>query len=264
MAKVAQKSQKKIYYDSDGVELCGIFHKFQGEKVKGNILLVHGIINDKDEDGNFTKLAKKFSKLGYNAFRFDFRGHGDSEGNSEDVTVKGELNDLENSIKIYDQILESESKYIIIASSFGAVSSILYTSNHEERIEKLVLWNPVLDFEKTFLKAETPWGKTFFNEKGFSELKKKGYITVPTTDFRFGKKLIEEFKKIKPFQILSSFKIPVLTIHGTIDQSVPYSVSKKYGVPNSLSKFISHKSDHCFVGIEKEVIKETIEWVLES
>lgn len=256
------KSKKKFYYDSDGLQLCGIFNNYLGKNAKGNILLVHGVINDKDEDGNFTNLAKQFSELGYNTFRFDFRGHGDSEGNSEDVTIEGELKDLENSIKKYDQLLEIESKFIIIASSFGAVSSILYTSTHEERIEKLVLWNPVLDFEKTFLKAETPWGKTFFNEKGYSELKKKGYITVPKTDFRFGKKLIEEFGTIKPYQILSTFTIPVLTIHGTEDTSVPYSVSKKYGVPNELSSFITHQSDHCFVGIENTVIKETVNWVI--
>jgi pimeloyl-ACP methyl ester carboxylesterase len=263
MAKSSSKS-KTIYYDSDGLQLCGIFHQYQGEKSKGNILLVHGIINDKDEDGNFIKLAKIFSKSSYNAFRFDFRAHGDSEGKSENVTIDGELKDLEKSIERYDQLLEKKSKLIIIASSFGAVSSILYTSIHEERIEKLVLWNPVLDFEKTFLKAETPWGQTIFNEKGYANLKKKGSILVPDTNFRFGKKLIEEFGKIKPYQILSTFKIPVLTIHGTEDRSVPYSVSKKYGAPNSFSKFISHKSDHCFVGIEDTVIDETVRWVLET
>lgn len=263
MAKSSQKFKKKFYYDSDGLQLCAIFNKYVGDNACGNILFVHGIINDKDEDGNFIEIANKFTKLGYNTFRFDFRGHGDSEGNSEDVTIEGELKDLENSIKKYNQLLENESKYIIIASSFGAVSSILYTSTHEDRVEKLVLWNPVLDFEKTFLKAETPWGKTFFNEKGYSNLQKKGYITVPKTDFHFGKKLIEEFGKIKPYQILSTIKIPVLTIHGTEDTSVPYSVSKKYGVPNNLSKFISHKSDHSFVGIEETVIDETVEWVLE-
>jgi|SRR5208337_1434135 len=264
MLKSTLKSKKKFYYDSDGLQLCGIFDRYQGENIKGNILLVHGIINDKDEDGNFTKLAKKFSNLGYYVFRFDFRAHGDSEGNSEDVTIEGELKDLKNSIKKYNQFLDNQGKYIIIASSFGAVSSILYTSNHEDKIEKLILWNPVLDFEKTFLKAETPWGKSFFNEKGYAELKKKGYITVPKTHFRFGKKLIKEFGKIKPYEILSTFKMPVLTIHGTEDTSVPYSVSKKYGVPNISSKFISHKSDHSFVGIEDTVIEETVEWVVDN
>ena len=138
---------------------------------------------------------------------------------------------------------------------------ILYTTANSERVDKIVLWNPVLDFERTFLKAETPWGKTFFNQEGYEELKTKGYITVPQTEFRFGKRLIEEFKEIKPYQLLRKFDLPVLTIHGTEDTAVPYSVSKQHGTPNRYSKFISHKCDHSFVGIEDTVIDETVEWV---
>jgi len=257
-------TQKEVTFQSQGLTLCGVFHRMSQKKPVGNVLLTHGIINDKDEDGNFVNLAEMLSAKGYNVFRFDFRGHGDSEGKSEEVTIAGELNDLENAIKEFDGLIGDKPKFIIIASSFGAVSSILYAAAHEDRIEKIVLWNPVLDFEKTFLKALTPWGQTFFNKKGYEELQQQGYITVPQTDFRFGKKLIEEFKEIKPYEILTKLRMPILTIHGTEDTAVPYSVSEKYGKPNSLSKFVSHKSDHSFVGIEDTVIKETIEWVTEN
>lgn len=256
-------TEKEVAYNSQGIKLRGIFHVAQRRQV-GNVLLVHGIINDKDEDGNFIQLARILNSKGYNVFRFDFRGHGDSEGKSENVTIVGELADLENSIAEFGRLIGNGGKYIIIASSFGAVSSVLYASSHEERLEKMVLWNPVLDFEKTFLKAETPWGRTFFNEKGYAELAKKGYISVPQTDFRFGKDLVEEFKQIKPYRLLAKLGIPVLTIHGTEDTAVPYSVSEKYGKPNDCSKFLSHESDHSFVGIEDTVIDETVQWVVEE
>lgn len=256
----SEANGEKIFYKSQNINLCAIFSRQIG-KYSGNVLLVHGIINNKDEDGSFVKLAKKLNLKGYNVLRFDFRGHGESEGRSEDVTIAGELADLETSIQKYDELIHEKPRYVIIASSFGAVSSILYTAENSDRVDKIVLWNPVLDFERTFLKAETPWGKTFFNQNGYEELKTKGYITVPTTEFRFGKRLIEEFKEIKPYKLVRNFNIPVLTIHGTEDTSVPYLVSKQYGTPNRHSKFISHKSDHCFVGIEDTVIDETVEWV---
>jgi fermentation-respiration switch protein FrsA (DUF1100 family) len=63
---------------------------------------------------------------------------------------------------------------------------------------------------------------------------------------------------------LKNFELPVLTIHGTEDTAVPYSVSKQHGTPNRHSKFISHKCDHGFVGIEDIVIDETVEWVTEN
>lgn len=255
---------EKFFYKSQDINLCAIFNKQEGKSTHGNVVLTHGIINDKDEDGNFVKLAKKLNQKGYNVLRFDFRGHGDSEGISENVTIAGELVDLETSIQKFDDLINARSRYIIVASSFGAVSSILYTAANSERIDKIVLWNPVLDFERTFLRAETPWGKTFFNQKGYEELKKKGFITVPETEFRFGKRLIEEFKEIKPYQLLRKFELPVLTIHGTEDTAVPYSVSKQHGTPNKHSKFISHKCDHSFVGIEDTVIDETVEWITEN
>ena len=73
--------------------------------------------------------------------------------------------------------------------------------------------------------------------------------------------MVDEFRKIKPYQLLSKFKIPVLTIHGTKDTAVPYKVSKKYGVPNDKSYFISHDCEHTFIGVVDEVIEETVEWV---
>ncbi len=253
-----------LFYNSQGINICAVFHKHTGKATSGYVLLTHGIINDKDEDGNFIKLAKKLNQKGYDVLRFDFRGHGESSGKSEDVTIAGELADLEASVQKFDDLVRARPRYVIIASSFGAVSSIVYTSANRDRVDKLVLWNPVLDFEKTFLKAETPWGKTFFNKNGYEELNTKGYITVPQTEFRFGKRLIEEFKQIKPYQLSKKFDLPVLTIHGTEDTAVPYSVSKQYGVPNKLSKFISHKCDHSFVGIEDTVINETVKWVTEK
>jgi pimeloyl-ACP methyl ester carboxylesterase len=205
--------QKEITFNSEGLKLSGVFHKSSGNI--GNAILVHGIINDKDEDGTFIKLAKKLSAKGYNVLRFDFRGHGESEGVSENVTIAGELEDLRNAIEQLNEIAGEKSNFIIIAMSFGAVSSILYSSKNQGKVKKLVLWNPVLDFDKTILNALTPWGKTFFNNQGYEELRNQGYITVPTTDFHFGKRLIEEFSEVKPYQLLSNFKIPVLTVHGT-------------------------------------------------
>ncbi len=261
MEEIDKFDEEIYYYTPDGIKICARISKKIKKEPVGNIIMVHGLNNDMDEDGSFIKLTVIFNKKGYNTLRFDFRGHWDSEGKTEDVTINEELIDLETSIRKFDKIIGIESKCIIIASSFGAVASILYTSKNEEKIEKLVLWNPVLDFEKTFLNAITPWGKTFFNSKGYEELRTKGYITIPETDFRIGRELVEEFKKIKPYKVLSEIKIPVLTIHGTKDTAVPFEVSKKYGTPNDQSLFISHDCEHTFIGIVDVVIEETVQWI---
>jgi len=257
-----EKGEERLQYrTSDGVDLVGLYRHNLKDSPVGGAILAHGLNNDKDEDGSFTKLSVILAREGYNVLRFDFRGHGESKWETQRVTISGELTDFTRTVEEFDNHVGREDKLLIVASSFGASSSILYTQKHENRVKRLVLWNPVLDYEKTFLKAETPWGRTYFNPRGYKTLKRLGYVTIPTTDFRIGQPMVDEFYTIRPYQILSRFKIPVLTIHGTEDRSVPYSVSAKFGVPNKKSEFIAHKCDHQFFGLEDIVIAETVHWI---
>ena len=136
----------------------------------------------------------------------------------------------------------------------------MYTVNHEDKIQTLVLWNPVLDYGQTFLKPKLPWGKSIFNPHGRKELREKGFVTIPGKDFRIGKRLVAEFSKYKPFEELKKVKCPVLTIHGINDKKAPYWVSSAYGKPNGKSEFISVESDHGFGDKKDYVIQRTVEW----
>jgi uncharacterized protein len=258
---IPRGSSKLSYRTPDGILLSAIVTRSSGRTERGNVIFAHGLNNNKDEDGNFVKLSKMLSTLGYNSLRFDFRAHGESEGKSEDMTVSGELLDFETSAKVLEHMVGKPCKFVVVASSMGASASILYASKHADKVEKLVLWNPVLDYDKTFLHAETPWGRTFFNAQGYRDLETQGYVTIPETDFRLGKVVVDEFRTIKPYELLSRFKMPVLTIHGTRDTDVPFSVAKKYGTPNKDSKFISHEAEHTFPGMEDQLLAETVEWI---
>jgi uncharacterized protein len=259
--KVRGRERKLTYMTPDRVRLSGILTRSSSNEERGSVILAHGLNNNKDEDGNFVTLSNTLSEKGYNVFRFDFRAHGESEGKSEDMTVSGELKDFETSAILFENLVSYKGKFVVVASSFGAPSTILYTSSHPEKVKILVLWNPVLDFSRTFLKSETPWGKTFFNDEGYRHLRNKGYVQIPETNFRLGKDLVKEFEKIRPYELLSKFQIPVLTIHGTKDTDVPYAVSKEYGAPNPRSAFISLRAEHTFPGFEGEVIAQTLDWI---
>ena len=72
--------EEKIYFtNTDGLRLCGILTKPNKETQKC-IVLCHGITYTKEEGGIFTELAKRLADNGFAVFRFDFRGHGESEG----------------------------------------------------------------------------------------------------------------------------------------------------------------------------------------
>lgn len=248
--------EKIILKSKDDVSISTVIHNPQTNS-KGCIVLCHGITVDKDENGKFVSMADMLCSSGFRVVRFDFRGHGESLCSSEKMTITGELKDLES---VAAHSLKKHKNIGLLCVSFGAGAGIRYTILNQSKVISLVLWNPVLDYEKTFLKPILPWGKSFFNSEGYRSLNEKGYIPLPDTNFNIGKDLVEEFKSIAPYKELSSVKCPTLTIHGTADTKVPYEISKEYGVPNPSSEFISVDAKHGF-GDEKEfVYNKTLKW----
>jgi hypothetical protein len=58
------------------------------------IVLVHGGGVTREEGGFFTRLAAGLGEAGVASLRFDFRGHGKSEGRQEELTLAAILNDI--------------------------------------------------------------------------------------------------------------------------------------------------------------------------
>lgn len=79
--------QENIYYNStDGIKLCGILNKeTNNDKI---IIMCHGIRGNKEEKGAFIELENRLAINGFNSFRFDFRGHGESRGKDLEVTIE--------------------------------------------------------------------------------------------------------------------------------------------------------------------------------
>lgn len=247
------------YATADHVKIKGIVDSPDGP-YRGCIVLCHGITSDKNENGKFINLSKRLMDAGFVILRFDFRGHGESSLKPEEMTISGELLDLEASISYIMKKQVAHSAIGLLAASFGAGAAILFTLNYKEIIRTLVLWNPVLDYQQTFIRSRLPWGRSIFSSQGYQELNEKGFITIPGKDFRIGKRLIAEFSHYKPYEELSKVKCPVLTIHGSHDKKAPYWVSNMYGKPNDRSEFISVDSDHGFGNRKDYVIQKTVEW----
>ena len=222
------------YPSTDGIQLDGVL--LETEVPKRAVLMLHGI-NSSKEEPLYPLFADRLLPLGINSFRFDFRGHGKSTGQSEEMTIRGEVDDAAASLRL---IRERWALPVsIIAASFGAATALMLLEKYgTEGIESLVLLNPVLDLERTFLKPELPWAKRSFHEEGFRSLKEKGYLLIDG-HFRVGKSLIEEMETIRPYEVLRSLNLPTLTLHGDRDTFVSYDIARQYGRPNSRSRFVT-------------------------
>jgi pimeloyl-ACP methyl ester carboxylesterase len=77
----------------DGLFLKGTYHS-PGAPPAAGLVLVHGGGVTREEGGFFTRMAAGLADRGVASLRFDLRGHGESGGRQEDLTLSGILNDI--------------------------------------------------------------------------------------------------------------------------------------------------------------------------
>lgn len=217
---------KKItFISADGTRLVGVWHLSKKNANKA-IVLAHGITVNKDESGVFVELADQLVENGFAVFRFDFRGHGESEGKSVDMTISGEISDLAAAI---DLVKQQYDQIGLLGASFGGGISTLYTAGHQNELQALCLWNPVLNYDHCFLNPTLPWIVT---RKGHikNDIKTKGWTKIGSRNFILGKPLFDEMSNLYPYKELIKIKIPTIILHGDKDMHVPYEDSQKYAL----------------------------------
>lgn len=253
--------EETVYFESkDGISLCGIL-THPNNKSKGSVILTHGITVEKNEGNFYKRLARKLASANLMSLRFDFRGHGDSNGKSYEMTIKGEVRDLTSAVNFL--LKKTGDKHAaIIGTSFGGGIAVLYTAKHPKRVSILTLLCPVIDYKRTFLQPETEWAKEWFSREAFAKAKKTGRLNLD--GFKLGHKLLAEFSRLNPGQTLLKLRVPTLIVHGTDDSYVPFEPSKKYGLQYRYGKFVPIKgADHGFQGFEKQVYATVTKWILD-
>lgn len=252
----------KIFFKSkDGVRIVGVWNE-PLKKTKKAIILAHGITVNKDEDGIFVSLVNQLQSYGFAVLRFDFRGHGESEGKSVEMTLNDEVSDLRAAV---NYVLEKGYKKIgLLGASFGGGIATLYTSKNQNKLKCLCLWYPVLDYDHWFFNPTAPWRKEE-KEQALILLKKQEWIKYGKREFLLGKNLFEEMKRSFPYKELQKIKIPMVIIHGDKDTHVSYEDSRKYVRKNDELITISG-ADHGFheQPFDQQAIKETVSFFIKN
>ena len=79
--------------------MFGVLHAPEDKTPEAGILLCHAFGEEKLWSHRVSvNLAREAVCRGYAAFRFDFRGHGDSAGHSEGCTIDTYLSDIEGQL----------------------------------------------------------------------------------------------------------------------------------------------------------------------
>lgn len=226
--------------------------------VKGKIpvvILCHGFGANCDWN-LFKDIADDLQKAGIAAIRFDFNGHGRSEGRFQDMTVPNEIGDLKCVVAWAKSQPWVSSISLLGHSQGGVVASMAAGELGAKAIRSLVLMAPAAVLRDDALRGNTmgamydPWNMT------------EDYVQLPFGGIKLGRKYIESALTLPIYETALKYTGPVLVMHGTYDRVVPYTYGERYhqGYRNS-SIHIIPGEDHGFSVHPAEAAAEASAWL---
>mgnify|MGYP001353700047 CR=1 FL=1 len=181
------------------------------------ILFLHGFMSDIEgkKPRNFQSFCKK-KKIGFLAI--EYSGHGKSSGKF----TKGNISIWSNDVKIVIKKIIGNNNFILVGSSMGSWLSINQFKYFKNQIKGFLGIGSAPEFlERLMWKKFSKKIKKEIIEKKIYQLK-HGEYEYPITY-----QIIKDGRKNKILNKKYSSKIPVTMVHGSKDEVVPLSYSKK-------------------------------------
>ena len=189
------------------------------------VVLVHGAGVTREEGGFFTRLTDGLAEVGASSLRYDLRGHGESDGRQEEVTLSAHLNDIRVAIAHLRQATAGASRISLLGTSFGGGLAAYYAAKQSSGLARLVLLNPQLNYKSRYIDQKPHWSSDFLDDETARVLSEQGYISH-RPGVKHGRALLNEVFWLRPHAVLGEITVPTLIVHGTEDTFIPIESSR--------------------------------------
>lgn len=205
-------------------------------------------------------LSESIVAQGMATVRFDFNGHGKSDGEFKDMTVLNEIDDLKDVIAWAQKQPWVENISLVGHSQGGVVVSMVSGELGDKVIKAEVLLAAAAVLRDDALRGNTmgaqydPW-----NFKG-------DYVELPHSPeagaLLLGKNYVETAIRLPIYETAANYDGPTLIVQGTHDQVVPYTYAERYNekISNSELKLIPDEN-HVFSNTQKETSILVADWL---
>jgi len=216
------------------------------------VVFAHGFAGNKNENGLFVQAADYFARHGLSVLRFDFRACGENGGKFKNVRLYDLVSDLEN-IFLY---IKSDPQLRLLPIGFvgfslGAGIGLLSTVP----IDSYVFWSPAI------------YTRNDMVPRYENELEEKGFIVKGNV--KISKGFIDDLDSDAIPNSLCGLTTPVLLIHGSADQRIPYTSSMRalrILQASSKSKLVTiPEADHAYRAnpqMRQQVFATSCDWLL--
>lgn len=227
----------------------------KGQKVPV-VIICHGFTGNQNEKF-LTLIANNVVERGMAALRFDFNGHGQSEGLFQDMTPLNEIEDLKRVIE-WTQA-QSFTRHISLAghSLGGLVVGLVAPELTQRKIHSLVLMAPAAVARDNAL-----MGNLFGTQ--FDPWNMPDYVTL-WGERKLCKEFFECLLRLPIYEKASQYKGKTLVVHGTRDRAVPYSNGEVYAqVMPKASLYLIEGDDHLFTQSLEPTALKIADWLNEN
>jgi pimeloyl-ACP methyl ester carboxylesterase len=133
-----------------------------------------------------------------------------------------------NDVRAVSEHLSSQTglaRVSVLGASFSGGVCAVVAARHKDWVDRLVLFNPLLDYKKRFVDDKEYWSGDRIDAATGERLASDGYVAHSPT-FRLGGALLNEVFWWDTRAELDRIVAPTLIVHGTQDTFIPVESSR--------------------------------------
>ena len=172
----------------------------------------------------FELIADTLQAHGIASIRFDFNGHGESEGEFMDMTVPNEIEDAKK-VVAYVRDLRYVSDLAIVGHSQGGVVASMTAGQLSEALGEPAFKAVALMAPAAVLRDDAIRGNTMGKQYDPFDL---GEYVELWGGMKLGAQYIRTAFSLPIYETAAKYQGPALIIHGNADRVVPYTYGERY------------------------------------
>jgi len=214
-----------VYIDGDHGRLKALIQKpeLQPGQQCPMVIFCHGFSGTKDGP-LFELVCDTLQTHGIASIRFDFNGHGESEGEFKDMTVPNEIEDAKKVVE-YVRDLRWVSDLAIAGHSQGGVVASMTAGQLSEELGEPAFKAVVLMAPAAVLREDAIRGNTM--GKQYDPFDPGEYVEL-WGGLKLGGNYIRTAFSLPIYETAAKYQGPALIIHGTADRVVPYTYGERF------------------------------------
>ena len=222
------------------------------EEPKGarTAVFIHGFGSERRGD-KAVHFAERFEAMGWHYLALDLRGHGDSSGGMETLTLSRSLADLTAAL---DWLPPGQAPPVLIGSSMGGAVAAWHRALRPARSGAIALIAPAFSFPHDFTTALSTAEVADWRKTG------RHRFVNQWLDVVIGYDLVTDAASYDPARLVREFAAPTLILQGMEDEAVDWRASLKFveDSPCATLELVLFKDGDHRLTDRKELLFDTI------